>query len=136
MLGYLYFIKNQSSITTNTKEYCFVEVIPQKEGFQYSNPYNKEVKDEYVYHDYKLVLSESLLSETEKIENQEKLLDQNKYYLYYENNMFGFKKPYSYFVKFIYDKDSSRDIKTKISLDVRCKLMDLLVKEKILTLTN
>jgi hypothetical protein len=136
MIGYLYFIKNQSSITTNTKEYCFVEVIPQQAGFHYSNPYNKEVKDEYVYHDYNLVLSESLLSETEKIENQEKLLDTNKYYLCYENNMFGFKKPYSYFIKFIYDTESNRDVKTKINMDVRCKLMDLLVKEKMFSLTN
>ncbi len=121
-MGYVYFVKNESS-----KESFFVEVIPQQAGFQYSNPYNKEVKDEYVYHDYNLVLSESL---------QEKDLDKTKYYLCYENNMFGFKKPYSYFVKFIYDTESNRDVKTKINMDVRCKLMDLIVKEKILVFTN
>ena len=136
-MEYLYFIKNNSLIEKEQKEYYFVEVLPKEEGLVYSNPYNKKIKDEYIYYDYSLILSEPLLKkENEKIENQEKLLDVNKYYLCCKNNQYGFRKPYQNFISIIIDEESNRDIKTKINLDIRCKLMDLLIKEKMLNLTQ
>ena len=76
-MEYLYFIKNNSLIEKEQeqekeqKEYYFVEVLPKEEGLVYSNPYNKKIKDEYIYYDYSLILSEPLFKkENEKIENQ------------------------------------------------------------------
>ncbi len=132
-MEYLYFIKNES-----IKEYYFVEIIPNNEGLISSNPYNKEIKDEYIYYDYSLILSEPFFEKDKnkiKIETKEQLLDENKYYLCCKDNQLGFRKPYQSFIKVIQDKESNRDIKTKINLDIRCKLMDLLIKEKMLNLT-
>jgi hypothetical protein len=135
-MEYAYFIKNDSS-EEDLKEYYFVEIIPKNEGLIYSNPYHKEIKDEYFYYDYSLVLSEPFFEkENEKIENQEKFLNVHKYYLCCKNNQYGFRKPYQNFISIIMDEESNRDIKTKINFDIRCKLMDLLLKEKMLTLTQ
>lgn len=147
VMEYLYFIKNNSLIEKEQeqKEYYFVEVLPKEEGLVYTNPYNKEIKDEYIYYDYSLVLSEPFFMNEEKeekeeknkkIENQEKLLDVNKYYVCCKNNQYGFRKPYQNFISIIMDEESSRDIKTKLNFDIRCKLMDLMLKEKMLNLTQ
>lgn len=137
-MEYLYFIKNNSLIEKEEqKEYYFVEVIPKNEGLIYSNPYKKEIKDEYIFYDYSLVLSEPFFeTEKEKIENQQKFLNVNKYYVCCKNEQYGFRKPYQNFISIIIDEESSRNIKTKINFDIRCKLMDLLLKEKMLTLTQ
>ncbi len=151
-MSYLYFIKNIIINNNNDNDnndndnnenndyqlkYYFIEIEPDNRGLNYSNPFKQNIKDEYGFFDYNLKISKPFYTNiTDKIQNIENQLDENKYYLCLENNIFGFRKPSKIFIKIIQDNDSNRDIIQKINYDIKNKIITLLQNENILNIIN
>ena len=151
-MSYLYFIKNiikytyidndTYNDTYNDKneyqlKYYFIEIQVDDKGLLYSNPYQQNIKDEYVFYDYNLKISKPFYSNiNDKIQNIENQLYKDKYYLCLENGIFGFKNPGKIFIKIIPDIDSNRNIIEKINYDIKNKIINLLKDENILNITN